>query len=45
MAVTAILDFQKKVQNFDGQSAAGADMHHHAKFNHIRSNGCRDMAI
>jgi len=34
-----------KIRNFNGLSAVGANMRHHAKFHQNRSNGCKDMAI
>ena len=44
MAAGAILNFFK-IRNFNGISAVGDNMRHHAKFHQNRSNDCRDMAI
>jgi len=38
------LEFSK-IRNFNGLSAVGGKMRHHAKFHQNRSNGCRYMAI
>ena len=38
------LEFSK-IRNFNGLSAVGGNMRHHAKFHQNRSSGCRDMAI
>jgi len=38
------LEFSK-IQNFNGLSAIGANVRHHAKFHQNGSNGCNDMTL